>query len=72
MKAQRLAGRFILPGFELVVLELGILFPLVCLLKDEDDLRDPGILPGSREDVLRHDMKSLSMAKKLCEGPITR
>ena len=46
-------------GLELVMLELCVLLALVCLLKYEDHLSDPAVLPRDREDVLGHNVVDL-------------
>ena len=62
---------------QLVVLEVGVLLALVGLREDEDALRDPGVLPGSREDVPGHHIVQLDVGAddaalivQLCVGQV--
>ena len=52
----------VLPGLQLMVLELDVLLALVGLRKCEDDLGDPGVLPGCGIDVLGHHIVQLDVS----------
>ena len=52
----------VLPGLQLMVLELDVLLALVRLRKCEDDLGDPGVLPGCGVDVLGHHIVQLDVS----------